>query len=75
MVGFAIWANVSEEVDAKIREQTTAGVFPVRLKPEDWASGSINWLLDVVAPTAMLATAVLANLRQVICGYIPWWPS
>jgi cytolysin-activating lysine-acyltransferase len=66
MVGFAIWANVSEAVDAKIREQITAGVFPVRLKPEDWASGPINWLLDVVAPTAMLATAVLANLRQVI---------
>jgi cytolysin-activating lysine-acyltransferase len=66
MVGFAIWANVSEEVDAKTREQITAGVFPVRLKPEDWASGPVNWLLDVVVPTAMLATAVLANLRQVI---------
>jgi cytolysin-activating lysine-acyltransferase len=70
MVGFAIWANVSEEVDAKIREQITAGVIPVRLKPEDWASGPINWLLDVVAPAAMLATAVLANLRQVICVFI-----
>ncbi len=24
--------------------------FPVRLKAEDWNSGSINWLLDVIAP-------------------------
>ena len=50
IAGFAIWASVSEEVDAKIREQIKAGSFPVRLKPEEWQSGSINWLLDVIAP-------------------------
>lgn len=64
--GIAIWASVSEEVDAKIREQVKAGVFPVRLKPEEWASGPINWLLDVIAPNQRLATAVLANFKQVI---------
>lgn len=64
--GIAIWASVSEEVDAKIREQTKAGVFPIRLKPEDWTSGSINWLLDVIAPNQRLTTAVIANFRQVI---------
>ena len=64
--GIAIWASVSEEVDAKIREQIKAGVFPVRLKPEDWTSGQISWLLDVIAPNQTLTTAVITNFWQVI---------
>lgn len=66
LVGIAIWASVSEQVDAKIREQIKAGVFPVRLKPDDWTSGKINWLLDLVAPSPQLATAVIANFKQVV---------
>ena len=66
LAGLAIWASVSQEVDATIREQIKAGVFPVRLKPDDWTSGKINWLLDVLAPTPKLATAVLANFKQVV---------
>ncbi|CAN7688578.1 toxin-activating lysine-acyltransferase [Mesorhizobium sp. LjRoot246] len=66
LAGIAIWASVSAEVDAKIREQIKAGIFPVRLKPEEWTSGDINWLIDVIAPTPKLATAVIANFKQVI---------
>ena len=33
--GIAIWASVSDEVDAKIREQIQARIFPIRLKSED----------------------------------------
>ncbi len=66
--GFAIWASVSEEVDAKIREQIKAGTYPVRLKAEDWTSGEINWLLDVIAPSAKLTTSVLANFGKVVKG-------
>ncbi|MGF1456661.1 MAG: toxin-activating lysine-acyltransferase [Alphaproteobacteria bacterium] len=66
MSGFAIWASVSEEVDARIREQIANGVFPIRLKPEDWNSGQINWLLDVVAPDRTTVSAVIANFRQVV---------
>jgi hypothetical protein len=66
VVGVAIWAKVSAEVDAKIREQIKAGVFPIRLKPQDWASGDIAWLLDVIAPSKKQATALLANMRQVV---------
>lgn len=66
MTSLAIWASVSEEVDAKIREQIKAGVFPIRLKPDEWTSGSINWLLDVIAPNQKLATAVIGNFKQVI---------
>jgi cytolysin-activating lysine-acyltransferase len=66
LAGIAIWASVSETVDATIREQIKSGVFPVRLKPDDWTSGKINWILDVIAPSPRLATSVLANFKQVI---------
>ena len=61
----AIWASVSDEVDARISEQAKAGVFPVRLKSGEWRSGDIVWLLDVIAPTRELATTVLASFNQV----------
>jgi cytolysin-activating lysine-acyltransferase len=64
--GLAIWASVSEEVDARIREQIRAGVFPVRLKAEDWTSGEINWLLDVIAPDQRTTASVIANFKQVV---------
>lgn len=66
--GLAIWASVSEEVDAKIREQIKAGVFPVRLKPEEWTSGNINWLLDVIAPDKAATGRVLANFGRLVKG-------
>ncbi|WP_312862851.1 toxin-activating lysine-acyltransferase [Rhizobium sp. BK591] len=61
----AVWASVSIEVDGRISEQAKAGVFPVRLKPEDWKSGDTVWLLDVIAPTRELATMMLTNFHQV----------
>ncbi|KEO89375.1 hypothetical protein EH31_12055 [Erythrobacter longus] len=63
--GIAIWASVSDEVDAKIREQIKGGAFPTRLGAEDWASGEKVWLLDLIAPNRQLATAVLANFKQI----------
>jgi hemolysin-activating ACP:hemolysin acyltransferase len=64
VAGIAIWASVSDAVDAKITEQVKAGVFPVRLASEDWASGDTVWLLDVIAGDRKAATAVLTNFRQ-----------
>lgn len=66
LVGVAIYGRVSSEVDAKIREQIKAGVFPIRLKPDDWNSGETVWLLDLIAANRQQATAVLANIRQVV---------
>lgn len=63
--GFAIWASVSEEVDGRIRQQISQGVFPIRLKPNDWNSGKINWLFDVITPNQKTAAAVIGNFRQV----------
>src|SRR5882724_2919112 len=64
VAGIAIWASVSDSVDAKITEQVKAGVFPVRLANEDWEIGDTVWLLDVIAGDRKAATAVLANFRQ-----------
>ncbi len=66
VAGLAIWASVSEEVDAKIKEQIRAGSFPVRLKADEWASGDINWLLDVIAPDQKSTASVIANFKQVV---------
>lgn len=63
--GFAIWASVSPEVDARIREQVKAGVFPIRLKRDDWNSGEISWLLDVVAADPRTTASVIANFSKV----------
>lgn len=68
LTGIAIWASVSEEVDTRIREQVKAGAFPVRLKPEDWNSGPINWLLDVMAPDRATTGRVIANFGKVVQG-------
>jgi cytolysin-activating lysine-acyltransferase len=65
IAGIAIWASVSEEVDAKIREQIAAGGFPIRLKSEDWASGELIWLFDIIAPTPKAASTVLVNFKQI----------
>jgi hemolysin-activating ACP:hemolysin acyltransferase len=66
LAGIAIWASVSEAVDAKIREQIKGGAFPIQLKPEEWTSGDKVWLFDVIAPSRKLASSVLANFKQVI---------
>lgn len=64
-VGIAIWASVDAATDAKIQEQVKAGVFPVRLGDEDWASGETLWLLDVIAVDQKAATAVLLNFSSI----------
>lgn len=66
VAGLAIWASVSDEVDARIRDQIKAGTFPVRLRPEDWNSGDTNWLLDVIAPDQRATASVIANFKQVV---------
>ena len=71
LIGIALWANVSEEVDAKIREQAAAEIFPVKLTAEEWTSGDIVWLLDVIAPSPKLSAQVLASFKQVLAEKLP----
>jgi cytolysin-activating lysine-acyltransferase len=63
--GIAFWASVSPEVDAKIREQIAANVFPVRLKADEWASGQQVWLFDILAQNPQTASFVLSNFKSV----------
>lgn len=66
VAGMAIWASVSDAVDAKLREQIKAGVWPVRLKAGEWNSGETHWLIDVIAPDQKASVSVLANFKQVV---------
>lgn len=63
-LGIAIWASLSDEAEARLQDQTRAGVFPLRLKPEDWTSGDNHWLPGVIAPDPRSAAAVIGNFRQ-----------
>ena len=65
-IGVAIWASVSDEADERIREQIRANTFPIRLKPEDWNSGTNHWLFDVIAPDTKTTANVIANFKQVV---------
>ncbi|MEP6868047.1 MAG: toxin-activating lysine-acyltransferase [Novosphingobium sp.] len=66
IAGVAVWASVSEEADIRIREQIRGNTWPLRLAAEDWNSGSINWLIDVIAPDQRSTASVIANFRQVV---------
>jgi cytolysin-activating lysine-acyltransferase len=66
IAGFAIWARASHEVDRHIRAQIKTGTFRVHLKAEDWTSGPVNWLLDVIAADRKATGQVIANFRQVM---------
>jgi hemolysin-activating ACP:hemolysin acyltransferase len=62
-VAVVTWARVSTEVDARLTE--SAGT-PIRLRPNEWTSGEIIWLVDVVGEPTVLET----SLR--ICAYAPF---
>lgn len=64
-VGAAFWASVSAEVDARLRAAQNA---PVSLALEEWKSGDVLWLVDLVAVDAVRA-AMLRDLdRRVGAG-------
>ena len=66
VAGMAIWASLSDEAEDRLREQIKGGAWPVRLRADDWASGSNNWLIDVIAPDQRAVASVIANFRQVV---------
>jgi hemolysin-activating ACP:hemolysin acyltransferase len=44
-VAVALWASVSAEVDRRLAENLNT---PIRLRPDEWRSGEILWLIDAV---------------------------
>lgn len=65
--GVALWARVSEAVDRRLR---AGDKETVRLKPDEWASGNILWLVDLVAP-AQLVPAMLKDLDEKVARGLP----
>jgi hemolysin-activating ACP:hemolysin acyltransferase len=44
-VGVVLWARVSTEVDQRLSSNLT---LPLHLKPEEWTSGDILWIVEAV---------------------------
>ena len=61
-----LWANVSEDVDARLTSQLGG---PVRLKPHEWKSGPITWLVEGIgeprAVKALIEQALLGPLKGI----------
>lgn len=60
-VAVVLWARVSEEVDARLVANIGK---PPRLKPEEWTSGSIPWLVDAVGDQNAVGALVKALVEQ-----------
>jgi hemolysin-activating ACP:hemolysin acyltransferase len=50
-VGVALWARVSPEVDKRLASNLDQ---PVRLKPDEWTSGDIYWLVEAVGDSRVI---------------------
>jgi hemolysin-activating ACP:hemolysin acyltransferase len=56
-VATALWASVSSDVDKRLSDNLNA---PIRLRPDEWKSGEILWLVEVVGD----GRVVLPLLKQ-----------
>lgn len=54
-VGVALWACVNEEVDRRLMAEQS---HPMRLRPTDWKSGPIIWLIEAVGESRAVSTMV-----------------
>lgn len=50
-VAAVLWASVSPEVDRRLSENLNA---PIRLRPDEWKSGDILWLVEAVGDGRVL---------------------
>jgi cytolysin-activating lysine-acyltransferase len=57
-VAVALWASASDEVDKRLSEDLS---IPIKLRPDEWRSGDVLWLIDAVGE----ASAIPHLLRQV----------
>lgn len=48
-IGYAVWALLSEEAEAKLLAGAETGTGG-RLRPDEWKSGDRLWLVDMVVP-------------------------
>ena len=60
-VGVALWASVSPAVDQRLSDLSA----PWRLQPDEWRSGDIPWLVELVADTRT-QQALLKHLGETV---------
>lgn len=61
-VAVALWANVSAEVDKRLSANLSD---PIRLRPDEWRSGEIAWLVDAVGD-ARVVSPFLKQLSETV---------
>jgi hemolysin-activating ACP:hemolysin acyltransferase len=64
-VAVALWANVSPEVDKKLSENLHV---PIRLRPDEWRSGDILWLVDAVGDPRVVPQLIKQLLETTFKG-------
>lgn len=61
-VAAALWASVSEEVDKRLLQNLTTAF---KLRPDEWRSGDILWLIDAVGDAKSVAL-LLTQVQETI---------
>lgn len=64
-VGVALWACVDEATDRQLMQSRDN---PIRLKPEQWNSGKIVWLIDAVGPQDVIRGTLARLLKNEFAG-------
>jgi hemolysin-activating ACP:hemolysin acyltransferase len=61
-VGVVLWASVSPGIDQRLSEASNTAV---RLKPDEWATGDIVWLIDAIGEHKVIQAMLkqLTNTR------------
>lgn len=67
-IGVALWAFVSADVDEKLSQNLDR---PMRLRPDEWKSGDIPWLIDAIGPPDVVK-AMVQRLGQAVFKGTPY---
>lgn len=64
-VAAALWASVSVDVDRRLTENLAV---PIRLRPDEWRSGDILWLVDAVGDGRVVQQFVIQLAETALRG-------
>lgn len=65
-VGVVMWANVSEDVDRKLRDNRKSPL--VRMEAQDWSGGDIPWIIVAAGMPQVLKSVILQTAERVFEG-------
>lgn len=64
-VGVALWAFISDAVEARLREDVAAG-RATRLAQDDWTRGQRAWLVEVAAVDPSYVAGMVVELSRTV---------